>query len=176
MSHPFASHKGQAVAKRRAKSMAGGHSDAAADAKMIKAAMGAHDKQQHGGKHTDLAVLGEKSKFARGGRTKRGKGKKGGNTKINIAILGGGKDQGAPAPDMPPLGGAMAPPPPPPPGAGAPPMGGLPGGLPPPGGAPGMPPKMPPMARGGKVAMKGGAETGPGRLDKIKAYGAKAKK
>lgn len=156
MSHPYSGNKASDVAKRRASKMAsGGHADAKADAGMIKKAMGAHDKQLHGGKHTDLGVIGE---YAKGGRTK--KGKKGG-TQINIAILGGDKDK-SPSPDagLPPMGpGAMPPPPPmagPPPGAGGP---------------PGMPPKPPGMMnRGGKVPMRGGAESGVGRLDKIKAH------
>lgn len=172
MAHPYESHKAGGVAKRRAKELSGKHMDAAADRSMIKAAMSAHDKQQHGGKHTDLAVPG----FARGGRAKKGKGGKKGTT-INIAIVGGGKDKPEMGGDLPPppVGGMM--PPPPPPGAGMkppmPPMGGgapgLPPGLPPPGAMPG-------MKRGGKVPMKGGAESGVGRLDKVKAYGSKARK
>lgn len=105
---------------------------------------------------------GSVDKFARGGRTK-----KKGNTNINIIIAGKDKEE---APPMPPP--MLKPPMAPPPGAG-------PGG--PPGGP--MPPGMPPMKRGGaipyqkggKVPMKAGAETGQGRLDKIKAYGGKAR-
>ena len=170
MSHPYESHKEGKVAKRRAKEMHGGAETGVG--RLVKSAMAAHDKQQHGGKHTDLKVIGE---YARGGRTKRSK-KKGNNTKINIAIIGGGKGEPGGAPDL-------AGPPPAPPMAGPPP--GPAAGLPPPGGMPGMPPGMPPkppagmpgmMQRGGKVPMKGGAETGVGRLDKIRAYGGKAKK
>lgn len=167
MTHPYSGNKASDVAKRRAGKMAsGGHVDAKADAGMIKKAMGAHDKQLHGGKHTDLGVIGD---YARGGRARKGgKGKKGNNTKINIAIIGGEKKDKAP--DMglppPPMGGDM--PPPPPGGApgGMPPMAGPPGGMP-----PGMPPKPPGMMnRGGKVPMRGGADSGVGRLDKVKAY------
>ena len=115
--------------------------------------------------------------FARGGRSK-GKGKGKGNTNIKINIISAkDKDKEGPEGMLPPMmpKPPMAPPPGmeggPPPGAGGPPM------MPP----PGMPPGMPPMkrggaayAKGGKVPMKAGAESGQGRLEKIKAYGKKA--
>jgi len=111
---------------------------------------------------------GKVEAFARGGKAKgKGKGKKG--TNVNITIVQPPKDEKEPIGLQPPM---MPPRPPmaPPPG-----MEGGPGGGPP----PMMPPGgMPPMkrggvayAKGGKVPMKGGAETGQGRLDKIKAYG-----
>lgn len=64
-----------------------------------------------------------------------------------------------PPPPMAPPGLAAAPP-------GVPPV--------PPGGGGPLPP-MPMRARGGKVSMTGGAETGVGRLDKKKAYGVRAR-
>lgn len=52
-----------------------------------------------------------------------------------------------------------------------------PGSMGAPGPAMGVPPVRPggagPFARGGKVPMKAGADSGPGRIDKIKAYGLK---
>jgi hypothetical protein len=118
--------------------------------------------------------------FARGGRSK-GKGKGGHKTHINIAVVAPhkGDDAGAAGlppglppggpPGLPPGGPPMAPPP----GMGPP-------GMPPP---PPGPPGMPPMkrggaayAKGGKVGMKSGAESGPGRLEKIRAYGGNARK
>lgn len=151
--------------------------------------------------HADLKAAGGKAsarldKFARGGKTH---GKKGGHkTHININVAPrGGDASGLP---MPPPGMGAAPPPAPmgpPPGGpmAAPNLGGPPGA--PPGGPPA--PPMPGMkrgglatkaniaswsarassntkyAKGGKVPMKAGALSGEGRLDKVKAYGKKAK-
>lgn len=84
---------------------------------------------------------------------------KGGKVTVNVVVPGGGKES---APPMPP---PILPPPP-----GPPPMAGPPsGGMPPPG-------LMPPgMKAGGRVSMKGGAESGVGRLDKKRAYGKRAR-
>lgn len=176
MSHPYSSHKESSVAKRRAQSMKGGADNGVGRLNKI-AMIHKADGGSVGG--DDMSVPG----YARGGRSKGKKGKgKGNHTKINIAILGGGKDKPDMGGNLPPMGMAPDMGPPPGPAAGLPPPGAMPGG---PGGAPGgMPPGMPPkppgpmgmMNRGGKVPMKGGADSGVGRLDKIKAYGSKAKK
>lgn len=109
---------------------------------------------------------------ARGGSTPKSA-KKG--TTVNVVIAGGqgGQPGGAPPPrPMPPM---MPPHPPmagPPPGAGGPP--GMPPGGPPPGMPPGGPPpgmRPPGMKKGG--AIKDGALSAEGRLEKIKAYGKK---
>ena len=59
------------------------------DKSMVKKAVGMHDKQQHGGKKTDLAMLkkGGMTKMARGGGVET-KGKTKGKM---IAMCGGGK-------------------------------------------------------------------------------------
>lgn len=164
MAHPFASkqemHPGRKTAEARVKNYArGGVSfgvSGGAKAPAKKASGGAAEFKVGGSVSAPRA-----DKFARGGKAKS-KGK--GNTHINIAVVAPQKGD---KPDMPPgLPPGLPPGPPPgmPPGAG-------PGGPPPP---PGMPPGM--MKRGGKVAMKGGGDSGVGRLDKVKAYGARAKK
>lgn len=114
-----------------------------------------------GSKAADVGKSRAKA-FTAGGYARGGRAKKGGKTEINIAIIGGEpkKDEmeipGGAGPAMPPMM--------PPPGPMAGPAGGPPG-------MPGMPPKPPGMMnRGGKVPMKGGADSGVGRLDKVKAY------
>lgn len=179
MAHPFSQHAEHKASKSRVHSMfkhlarGGRASSPASAAPVVKKATGGSVK------HADMPVVGRASggrldKMARGGKTKGGK--KHGNH-VNIAIVNpkGGAEAGA----APALGGA------PPPSPLRPPMGppmGAPPGLPP-GGPPGMPPKPPGMmkkggrayARGGKVPMKGGGDSGVGRLDKIKAYGKRAR-
>lgn len=145
--------------------------DYASDKRMIKTAMGEHDRQLHPGSHTRLSfadggmVDGEPSR-PRGDRSPRGKSKGKGGAKNHIAIViapqGGGTGPAAP-PMMPPPRPPMAAPSPPPPGLppGGPPMMSPPGamagppmGMPPPGA---MPPRpgMPPMMRkaGGRTAI-----------------------
>lgn len=155
MAHPYANQvKKGSAAKFKAmtgkKSSGQSHPDEAQDKALIKKMLKQHDAGEY-------AVGGAVStpSFARGGRTKKGKG----NTNINIIIAGKDKEE---APPMPMPRPPMAPPP----------------GLEPPGGPAGAPPMpgspMPAMKRGGKVPMKAGAETGQGRLEKKRAYGAKA--
>lgn len=152
MAHPYSSQvKSGSSAKFKAltgkKSSGQSHPDGGSDAKAKKMA----------GMEYNVGGAVSAPSFARGGRAK---GKKG--STVNIAIINGGKDKEA-APPMPPMmpKAPMAPPP----GMDAP---GAPGGMPT-GGLPG-------MKRGGKVPMKAGADSGPGRLDKAKAYGGNAKK
>lgn len=148
MAHPYASQvKKGSSAKFKAmtgkKSSGQAHPDESQDKALFKR-MAKNGEFKVGG-----AVSSGADKFARGGRAKSKKG-----TTINIAIMGGNKEQDAPM--MPPP--MMMPKPP----MAPPPMGPPPGGMPT-GGLPG-------MNRGGKVAMKGGSETGQGRLDKARAY------
>lgn len=168
MAHPYANlrelHRGQKRAHQMAKHFKRGgkvHSDEKEDKKLISKMLKEHEgSEEPEGK----ASGGRLDKYARGGKTK---GKHGNH--VNIAILNGKGQQDAPPAGLgaPPGGLPMAPP--------RPPMAGPPGL--PPGGPPGMPPPgmKPPgmMKRGGKVKMKGGSETGVGRLDKKKAYGLK---
>ena len=56
---------------KMAKGGMAGHSDVAMDKKVVKKAVGMHDKQLHGGKKTDLAKLksgGCAKKYAAGGK------------------------------------------------------------------------------------------------------------
>lgn len=166
MAHPYA---GKAsTGSKRAKEIAKGYNCGG----MLKKADGGSVLKRATGGAVDTKVPGRKAggrldTFARGGRTK---GKASHHTKININIAPKGPHPAdgaaSPAPlGPPPMGGGPPPPPMGPPGGGLPP--GLGAGPP-----PGMkPPGM--MARGGGIKMKGGAETGPGRLDKAKAYKAR---
>jgi hypothetical protein len=143
----------------------------------------------------------DKMKFARGGRAKA----KGTNVNIIVAPGAGGSPPGPPPVAALPMRPPVAPPGPPPggppglpPGAGPmglPPMGPGPMG-PPPGGPlgpppglggppPGLPPGigMPPLAglppglraSGGRAEFTAGADSGPGRLQKVRNYGRKAR-
>ncbi len=164
MANPFASQvKGTSSAKFKAitgkKSSGQSHPDGAQDSKAKAFKSSKPDEYNVGG---TVSV----PSFARGGRSK---GKKSGKTNINIIIAGkGGPEEGG-LPPKPPMAPMAPPPGVGPPGAGAPP--------------PGMPPGMPPMkrggaayAKGGKVPMTAGGESGKGRLQKIKAYGLSPKK
>lgn len=182
MAHPYASLREKNPGQKKANSMfkKGGrvkHDDEAADKKLIKKMVKKDDLKVEG-----RATGGRLDKFARGGRAKH---KGGGKTHINILVAphGGSSPAEGAAPSGPPglppgAGGPppmMKPPMGPPPGGPPPGMGGPPPGGPPPG------MKPPGMmfrggrayAKGGKVPMKGGAQTGEGRLDKKKAYGLK---
>lgn len=143
----------------------GGAADRDEDEALIKKAMGEHDAQMHGGKHTKLklrkdggAVEGESAKprndrltRAEGGGAKRSPK----HSQVNVIIAGGhGNPAGGDAmahPMMPPMGGPPIHPPMMPPGA--PPPG--PPMMPPPGppGPPGMPPGGPPPGMGGPPGM-----------------------
>ncbi len=175
------------------------HDDEAADKALFKKLIHQHELKTHGSKSKPRM-----DKYARGGKVKHGG--KGHHTKINIVVApkGGGADVPPPPMAGPPVGGpSMAGPPAAPmvpkvpmkPPAG--PMGGgMPIGMPP-GGMKrggGVKPrngiassenlkdwanyasKNTRYERGGKVPMKAGADSGEGRLQKIKAYGKNAKR
>lgn len=102
----------------------------------------------------------DRQAYKKGGRVK--------GTTVNVIVAPQGGAE-APEPPMPMPPPPMAPPMPKPPMAGPPPM--------PPGAGPGGPAMPPPMMRkhGGRVSMDAGAGGGKGRLEKIKAYGDRAK-
>lgn len=177
------------------------HSDEAEDKKLIKKLLAEHEREEMKVKGTmkhDMSASGHKSKsrmdkYARGGKVRH----KGSKTHINI-VVAPHKDAAA-AGGLPPAPPMAGPPPMPPMPPGAP-MGPPPGGPMGGGGPPGLGMKrggkvMSGIAnpenlkkwsnyassntryeRGGKVPMKGGGDTGIGRLDKIKAYGKNARK
>lgn len=93
---------------------------------------------------------------------------KAGKAKTNVNVIVAPKPDAPPVapPPMPPRAAAPPPPPPPPmpPPAAGPPMGG-----PPPGAMPGVMPPNPLMRKRGGRVMKGGAESGVGRMEKMKA-------
>ena len=109
----------------------------------------------NGGMVDDELIEGEMP-TTRLDRPSRNKGK--GSTTVNVIVAQ--KEPEKPA--MPPMGlGAVPPGPPPPPPAGPPP------------GA--MPPGLMGRKRGGRVNMDAGSGSAEGRLEKMKAYGGKAK-
>ena len=179
--HPFAKHNEQAAGKARAKSFMradGGRANKDAQdardaaAKTMRNTRSMPDAFPVGGPPGKKSG-GRLDKFARGGRAKSKH--KGNNTKINIVVAPKGPHpaDGAapPAPMGPPLLGG-GPPPGLPPGGPPPGLGGPPPGLPAAGGPPGpRPPGL--MARGGRLKMTAGAETGQGRLQKAKGYKAR---
>jgi len=109
MANPYASQcKSSGAMKARA--VGGGvKSDAAQDKGLIRKAMGAHDKQQHGGSKTDLSVVGLK----RGGRLDRPRRDKGGLHKkfaTNVSAAVPPEDLVSPAPTgLPPPGMSSGP-------------------------------------------------------------------
>lgn len=171
----------------------GGHADMAQDVKMIRTAVGEHEKNMHPGKK-ETRLHFRDGGLAEGGmapkrldrKSRDSKDKKHG-TQVNIVVAGkGGQDQPPMAPPM--MGHPPMMPPPMPPHPPMPPPGGMPPGGPPPGMGmgppPGMPPGMspggpppgmlprPPMAkRGGKIAMTAGAGSGAGREQKADRVG-----
>lgn len=179
--HSHHAHRAHKVSKSRVKHIMHGHKrgggvhhdDEAADRKLFNKLIKEHHAKEH--KVEGHASGGRLDKYARGGKTKGGKGKH--HTQVNIAVVsphggvGGSPSPSGASPAGLGLPGGGPPRPPMPPG---PPPGAM-----PPGGPPGMPPGMgmkPPgmMKRGGKVTgQKGGADTGVGRLDKAKMYGMK---
>lgn len=123
------------------------HSDAVADARMIKRAIHQHDVQQHAGKHTDvkLSYGGKVQKRAVGGGIKKP------GTTVNVIVATGGAKRGPDDATRESMQGGMRAPPmgAPPPGGMAPPPMMPPGGLPPgigagpPMGASPLPPRPP---------------------------------
>lgn len=76
------------------------HEDIAADKKMVKKAVGMHDKQLHGGKKTDLGGLkkgGAVKKMAAGGTASKradGVAQRGKTKGTEVKMCGGGRAKG----------------------------------------------------------------------------------
>lgn len=164
MAHPYKSSKADKVGSAKAQSYMKGYASGGAVRAAYKLG-GAVVERASGGevKVQGRSTGGRLDKFARGGKVKKDK-----DTQINIAIVNPSKDSppsaiGGPPGGLPPPPAGPPMPPMPPMAAGPPPMAGPAMMGPPPPKPPGM------MARGGKVkGQKGGAETGQGRLDKVK--------
>ena len=193
MAHPFSEHRAHRASKKRVghimKSGGHAHSDAAADKKLFKNLIAQHEGRES--KAPGYKRGGRLDKFARGGRAKDH-----GKHQVNIAIVNPKGHEGAGAGAGPMPGPGAAPPPRPPMAGppmmppGMPPGGGPAGPMPgmPPGGMPGRPPfkrggKVRGFAKGGKIGttasvrnIKAGSESGIGRLQKIHAYGSKARR
>lgn len=161
MSYKTEANASQSAKSNRLISNAGGgsHSKPVGDNARVPPA-GIAQKFADGGMVEGEPSMGRLDRPARKGK---------GATTVNVNIISPQKDA---APPMPPMM--------PPPDAAAPPMAGPPPGPPPGPGGPGGGMPMPPMGRksGGRVFSQpdDGAGSGPGRLEKIKDYGAKAGK
>lgn len=171
MAHSHAAHREHKASKARVKHILGhkgggaAHPDEAADRKLFGKMIKEHEAKET--KMEGHKSGGRLDKYARGGATKH-KGKH--HTQVNVIVA---PHRGSPSPggDAPAGAGAV----PPPPLPGGPPPGGPPPMMPPPGGG-----GMPPMkrggrayARGGKIGMTAGAESGEGRLQKAHKYSKK---
>lgn len=115
MAHPYAEHRQHKVERSRAQKMAGtsseAHSDVAADRKLIKAMVKPSAMKMEG-----KASGGRLDKYARGGKVKKA------STNVNVIIAPQGGGGAGPAMPPPLMAGAPAALPPAPPSALPPPM------------------------------------------------------